>query len=142
MEWTSTRSPGDLINQMNTSATARIPSATRLNPSFGAITYADNDRHGNYNAVIFDITRALFARIRGCVVHSFPCPGRCAELSEFCRAQSWAVLRTIHLRRAKPFLSQLQLPTERVERRTRSIGICDGRLGNQRDQHLPVGVSV
>ncbi len=52
---------GDLINQMNTSATARIPSATRLNPSFGTINYADTDRHGNYNAVIFDI-RGHFSR--------------------------------------------------------------------------------
>src|SRR5580704_2133552 len=28
---------------------------TRLNPSFGAITYADNNRYGNYDAVIFDL---------------------------------------------------------------------------------------
>ena len=28
--------------------------ATGLNPSFGAITYADNDRHGNYEGVFFD----------------------------------------------------------------------------------------
>lgn len=47
--------PGDLISQMNNSPTAHIPSPTRLNTSFGAITYADNDRHGNYNAVIFDV---------------------------------------------------------------------------------------
>src|SRR5258708_1761990 len=53
--------PGDLINQMNTSATARVPSPTRLNPSFGAITYADNDRHGNYQALIFDL-RGHFSR--------------------------------------------------------------------------------
>ncbi|HTF45133.1 MAG TPA: TonB-dependent receptor, partial [Terriglobales bacterium] len=53
--------PGDLINQMNTSATPVIPSPTRLNPSFGAITYADNDRHGNYQAVIFDV-RGHFSR--------------------------------------------------------------------------------
>jgi hypothetical protein len=56
--------PGDLITQMNTSLTPRIPSATRLNTSFGAISYADNDRHGNYNAVIFDVkghfTRGFF----------------------------------------------------------------------------------
>jgi len=53
--------PGDLIDQMNNSATPRIPSATRLNTSFGAITYADNDRHGNYDAVIFDV-RGHFSR--------------------------------------------------------------------------------
>ncbi len=46
---------GDLINQMNTSATPRIPSATRLNTSFGTIDYADNDRYGNYDALIFDV---------------------------------------------------------------------------------------
>jgi hypothetical protein len=46
---------GDLINQMNTSPTPRVPSATRLNPSFGTIGYADNDRYGNYDAVIFDV---------------------------------------------------------------------------------------
>ena len=53
--------PGDLIQQMNTSATPVVPSPTRLNHSFGAITYADNDRHGNYNAVIFDV-RGRFSR--------------------------------------------------------------------------------
>ena len=52
---------GDLINQENTSATPVIPSATRLNKSFGTITYADNDRYGNYNAVIFDV-RGHFSR--------------------------------------------------------------------------------
>jgi Carboxypeptidase regulatory-like domain len=46
--------PGDLISQDNNSPTPIIPSPTRLNPSFGAITYADNDRHGNYEAVFFD----------------------------------------------------------------------------------------
>jgi hypothetical protein len=39
--------PGDLIiNQ-------RLNNPTRLNPSFGAITYSDNDRHGNYQGVFF-----------------------------------------------------------------------------------------
>jgi hypothetical protein len=40
---------------MNNSATALVPNPTRLNPSFGAITYADNDRYGNYDAVFFDV---------------------------------------------------------------------------------------
>jgi len=46
--------PGDLIthNSLN---------PVRLNPSFGQILYADNDRHGNYNAVIFDV-RGHFSR--------------------------------------------------------------------------------
>src|SRR6202034_3462069 len=52
---------GVLINQENTSATPVIPSATRLNKSFGTITYADNERYGNYNAVIFDV-RGHFSR--------------------------------------------------------------------------------
>jgi hypothetical protein len=52
---------GDLINQMNTSPTPVIPSATRLNHSFGTIAYADNDRYGNYDAVIFDL-RGHFSR--------------------------------------------------------------------------------
>jgi hypothetical protein len=52
---------GDLITQMNTSATAHVPSATRLNTSFGAISYADNDRHGNYEALILDL-RGHFSR--------------------------------------------------------------------------------
>ena len=47
--------PGDLISQMNNSPTARIPNPTRLNPSFGAITYSANDRYGNFNAVFFDV---------------------------------------------------------------------------------------
>jgi hypothetical protein len=46
--------PGDLM--LNNSTTP-----TRLNPSFGEITYANNDRYGNYDAVIFDL-RGHFAR--------------------------------------------------------------------------------
>ena len=46
--------PGDLI--VNES---KVP--TRLNPSFGAITYSDNTRYGNYNGVYFDI-RGHFSR--------------------------------------------------------------------------------
>jgi Carboxypeptidase regulatory-like domain len=46
--------PGDLITQMNNSPTAHVPNPTRLNPSFGAITFSDNDRYGNYDAVYFD----------------------------------------------------------------------------------------
>jgi hypothetical protein len=38
--------PGDLI-------THESIAPTRLNPSFGSITYADNNRYGNYNAVYF-----------------------------------------------------------------------------------------
>lgn len=34
---------------------------TRLNPSFGTIAYANNDRYGNYDAVIFDV-RGHFRR--------------------------------------------------------------------------------
>lgn len=34
---------------------------TRLNPSFGSILYADNDRYGNYDAVYFDL-RGRFSR--------------------------------------------------------------------------------
>jgi hypothetical protein len=40
--------PGDLIANESTTP-------TRLNPSFGPITYADNDRHANYDALIFDV---------------------------------------------------------------------------------------
>ena len=48
--------PGDLISQENNSPTALPnPSPTRLNPSFGPISYADNDRHGNYESVYFDV---------------------------------------------------------------------------------------
>jgi hypothetical protein len=46
--------PGDLMQNNSTTP-------TRLNPSFGEITYADNDRYGNYDAVIFDV-RGHFAR--------------------------------------------------------------------------------
>jgi hypothetical protein len=46
---------GDLISQENNSSTPVVPSATRLNKSFGTIGYANNDRHGNYDAVIFDV---------------------------------------------------------------------------------------
>jgi hypothetical protein len=54
--------PGDLITQMNNSATALAnPSPIRLNPSFGPISYADNDRHGNYESVYFDV-KGRFSR--------------------------------------------------------------------------------
>jgi hypothetical protein len=46
--------PGDLIIHQS-----KVP--TRLNPSFGAITYADNDRYGNYNGVYFDV-KGRFSR--------------------------------------------------------------------------------
>jgi hypothetical protein len=45
--------PGDLIGKPPNSA------PTRLNPSFGAINYTQNDRLSNYNGVTFDL-RALF----------------------------------------------------------------------------------
>ena len=40
--------PGDLI-------THESISPTRLNPSFGSISYADNNRYANYNAIFFDV---------------------------------------------------------------------------------------
>jgi hypothetical protein len=46
--------PGDLIIHES-----KVP--TRLNPSFGAITYADNDRYGNYNGVYFQV-KGRFSR--------------------------------------------------------------------------------
>jgi len=46
--------PGDLI-------THESIAPTRLNPSFGAISYADNNRYGNYNAVFFDL-KGRFSR--------------------------------------------------------------------------------
>src|SRR5215472_12488368 len=52
---------GDLINEMNTSTKPVIPSPTRLNHSFGSIAYADNNRYGNYDALIFDL-RGHFSR--------------------------------------------------------------------------------
>ena len=46
--------PGDLI-------THNSLSPTRLNPSFGAITYSDNNRYANYEGVVFDF-RGRFTR--------------------------------------------------------------------------------
>ncbi|MBV9157101.1 MAG: carboxypeptidase regulatory-like domain-containing protein, partial [Acidobacteriaceae bacterium] len=46
--------PGDLILHNSLSP-------TRLNPSFGAITYSDNNRYGNYDAFILDF-RGRFSR--------------------------------------------------------------------------------
>jgi Carboxypeptidase regulatory-like domain len=46
--------PGDLI-------THESIAPTRLNPSFGSISYADNNRYGNYNAVFFDF-KGRFSR--------------------------------------------------------------------------------
>ena len=46
--------PGDLIAHQSIAP-------TRLNPSFGAITYADNDRYGNYNSIYFDL-KGRFSR--------------------------------------------------------------------------------
>lgn len=54
--------PGDLINQLNSSPTALAnPSPIRLNPSFGQINYADNDRYGNYESVYFHV-KGRFSR--------------------------------------------------------------------------------
>ncbi len=41
--------PGDLLTKPPGSA------PTRLNPSFGSIAYADNDRVGNYNGITFNL---------------------------------------------------------------------------------------
>jgi len=46
--------PGDLITHES-----KVP--TRLNPSFGSISYADNNRYGNYNSVYFDF-KGRFSR--------------------------------------------------------------------------------
>jgi Carboxypeptidase regulatory-like domain len=46
--------PGDLITNESTTP-------TRLNPSFGAITYSANDRYANYQSVYFDL-RGKFSR--------------------------------------------------------------------------------
>ena len=53
----------------------RALAPTRLNPSFGSIKYADNDRYGNYNAVFFDCKGTFLARLRGLLLHSFPIEG-------------------------------------------------------------------
>ncbi|HEX6802959.1 MAG TPA: TonB-dependent receptor [Terriglobales bacterium] len=54
--------PGDMINQENASPTPLPnPSPIRLNPSFGQINYADNDRYGNYESVYFDV-KGRFSR--------------------------------------------------------------------------------
>ena len=41
-------------------------------PASAAITYADNDRYGNYQAHLFRRQRTLLARIHRCFLHSFP----------------------------------------------------------------------
>ncbi len=46
--------PGDLITHQSLAA-------TRLNPSFGSISYADNNRYANYSAVFFDL-KGRFSR--------------------------------------------------------------------------------
>jgi len=46
--------PGDLIIHQS-----KVP--TRLNPSFGAVTYADNDRYGNYQGIYFQL-KGRFSR--------------------------------------------------------------------------------
>ena len=54
--------PGDLINQENSSPVPLPnPSPIRLNPSFGQINYADNDRYGNYESVYFHV-KGRFSR--------------------------------------------------------------------------------
>ena len=46
--------PGDLI-------THESLAPTRLNPSFGSISYADNNRYGNYNSIFFGV-KGRFSR--------------------------------------------------------------------------------
>ena len=47
--------PGDLITHQSLKP-------TRLNPSFGNINYADNNRYGNYNAIFFSVKGRFISR--------------------------------------------------------------------------------
>jgi carboxypeptidase family protein len=47
--------PGDLITHQSVTP-------TRLNPSFGNINYADNNRYGNYNAIFFSVKGRFTSR--------------------------------------------------------------------------------
>ena len=92
--------PGDLI--VNES---KVP--TRLNPSFGAITYSDNTRYGNYNGVYFDVRGHFLTRLSGCFVHPFPIAGRCRRVSHVYK--SFPVLWAFPAGCPEPLLAQLQL---------------------------------
>ena len=112
---------------------------TRLNHSFGAITYADNNRYGNYEAVFFDFKAKLS---RGYIDASYTrARSKDDGLAYPTADQSAAVLWAVHFRCAQSVLTQLQLFAQRFEWRQRS-GWCSHRwMGNQRNEHLPVRIS-
>ena len=89
-----------------------------LNPSFGSITYADNDRYANYNGVFFDV-KGRFSR--GFIDASYTRPVR--------RMTVWRIQRRIIPQQyygpsifdvPNRFSLSLELFAERTERRQRS----------------------
>ena len=118
------------------------PGPTRLNPSFGAITYAQNDRRGNYNALIFDV-RGHFSR--GYIDASYTRSSSKDDGLDYPDSENFNPNRYYGpsiFDVPNRFSLEFQLFVEGIEWRTRCGRLSDGRMGNQRNQHLPVWISV
>ena len=106
-------------------ATGSAP--TRLNSSFGAIAYSENDRESNYNGITFDL-RGQFKRAFFDVSYTpLLFEGRRRCLPDV--GQPAPVLRAVSVGRSQSLLAQRQL---RVPR----LGPVERRLGGERNQHL------
>ncbi len=120
--------PGDLITHES-----KVP--TRLNPSFGSITYAANDRYGNYNGVYVDL-KGRFSRgfIDTSYTHSVSKDNGLAYPTPYNLSQYYA---TVDLRRSKSLLSQPELFAQGDERREGCDWLFDWGMGAQRHIDLP-----
>ncbi len=88
--------PGDLLTKPPGSA------PTRLNPSFGSIAYADNDRVANYNGITFDLRGRGKRHVLRRVLHAIELEGRCRQLPD--GDQSASVLWAVAVGRAESIL--------------------------------------
>ena len=124
--------PGDLLDQP-----ANAP-PTRLNPSFGSIMYADNDRVANYNGVTFNIrgrAKRIFFDASYTRSSSKDDAGLLPDV-----AGSAPVLWAVAVGRPPPLLAYGELRGARVQRRPGIRGPVDVGVGSQRPQHPAVRV--
>ena len=112
---------------------------THLNPSFGNINYADNNRYGNYHAVIFDL-RGRFSH--GFFDASYTRSNLRTTQASIPSRRILSVLRTVSLECSEPLFSSGQLPDSGSERRQGPGWPFDGWLGNYRHDHLSERLSV
>ena len=113
---------------------------TRLNPSFGSISYADNNRYGNYNAIYVDF-RGRFSRgfFDASYTRSRSKDDALAYPSPLNPAQYYGPSIFDVPNRVS---AQLQLFDKGIEWWKGSCGLHHRWMGNQRHEYLPVWLSV